>query len=78
MDMLSPGDSPSSRPGDVSSGWGLEPGVLGGWGGGRLGLVRGGLGVGRALVRVPPSDGGEGSDWVVTELWKCPGVAMVA
>ena len=47
------------------------------WGGGRLGLCLGGLGVGLALVSVPASEGGEERDGVVT-VWACPGEPMVA
>lgn len=53
------------------------PGVLGGCGGGRLGLFRGGLGVGLALVSVPAREGGEDSEGVVA-IWICPGEPMVA
>lgn len=77
VDMLSPGDKPSRRPAECSRGWGLLPGVVGGCGGGKLGLCRGGLGVGLALVRVPASEGGEERDGVVA-IWICPGEPMVA
>lgn len=60
MDMLSPGDMPSSMPwsGGGVSPVGRLPGTVGGCGGGRLGLCRG-LGVGRDLVSVPVCEGGE-------------------
>lgn len=75
--MLSPGDKPSRRPVEWSRDWGLVPGVPGGWGGGKLGLCRGGLGVGRALVRVPASEGGEERDGAAA-IWIPPGEPMVA
>lgn len=78
MDMLSPGDKPSSRPVEWSRGCGLVPGVGGGWGGGRLGLCLGGLGTGLALVRVPASEGGEERDGVVAIWTTWPGEPMVA
>lgn len=62
VDMLSPGDSVSIRPGVCSSG-------CGGCGGGRWGLWRGGLGMGRDLGSVLASGGGDESVW----LWLCPG-----
>lgn len=75
--MLSPGDKPSSRPDECSSGCGLLPGVEGGCGGGKLGLCRGGLGVGRGLVSVPASEGGEDRDGALA-IWTCPREPMVA
>lgn len=78
VDMLSPGDRPSRRPAEWSRGCGLVPGVLGGCGGGRLGLWRGGLGVGRALVRVPASEGGEDRQGALAIWAAWLGEAMVA
>lgn len=77
VDILSPCDRLSNSPVEWSRGWGLVPGVLGGCGGGRLGLFRGGLGVGLALVSVPAREGGEDSEGVVA-IWICPGEPMVA
>lgn len=72
VDMLSAADSPSSRPAVCSRGCGLRPPGPGGCGGGRLGLWRGGLGVGRDLGSVPVSGGGDESEGVVA-VWLCPG-----
>lgn len=60
VDMLSPGDMPSSM--GCSVAWGLEAERLavGGWGGGRVGLCRG-FGVGRDLVKVLVKTEGEAS-----------------
>lgn len=58
VDMLSPGDMPSSM--ECSIDWGLEPErfAVGGCGGGSVGLCLG-LGVGRDLVKVLVREGGE-------------------
>lgn len=68
VDMLSPGDMPSRRPWSSGGGGGggVCPGTVGGCGGGRLGLWRG-LGVGRDLVSVPVSEGGEERAWEGTD-----------
>lgn len=60
VDMLSPGDTPSST--GCSEDCGLEAARLtvGGWGGGRVGLWRG-FGVGRDLLRAPVKPEGEAS-----------------
>lgn len=60
VDMLSPGDTPSST--GCSEDCGLEAARLtvGGWGGGRVGLCRG-FGVGRDLLRAPVKPEGEAS-----------------
>lgn len=60
VDMLSPGDTPSSA--GCSDDCGLEAARLtvGGWGGGRVGLCRG-FGVGRDLLRAPVKPEGEAS-----------------
>lgn len=51
VDMLSPGDMPSSTGCSVDCGLEAERFIVGGCGGGRVGLCRG-LGVGRDLVKV--------------------------
>ena len=60
VDMLSPGDTPSST--GCSEDCGLEAARLtvGGWGGGRVGLGRG-FGVGRDWLRAPVKPEGEAS-----------------